>query len=387
MKNYALLAALCAALALGCNEASLTPVEEPEDPAKEPAVLLEDVARILARIPLEGEQLDEVYDATHASSVNGYDEEYRMQELFSDPGSGVGGGESTKADGYRKPLRELIREAALATKASDGLEDPDAWLEALSASDIQIYWPFSEKWNGDAFPVITFDPGGDAPQNEGYAVGPDGKVTKVLVTEEMAREQPVWVVNRNSDADYKTLEMLRREDPSWGQGGGDILVTKSTAPDSYSLVLRSFKARRQFDSWFAGASEFWVKLGSIEDFKASTEGELRLYEPTITDFIVVVRRGQINEFVPFNAVLVSSWNKMLESCALMIIEDDGGTQTSWKCSATVKYESKAYGFEMDLPLRTRDDIVWRGNLTRTFVEKNSGHTISLGDVQLVLELI
>ena len=387
MKNYALLAALCAALALGCNEASLTPVEEPEDPAKEPAVLLEDVARILARIPLEGEQLDEVYDATHASSVNGYDEEYRMQELFSDPGSGVGGGESTKADGYRKPLRELIREAALATKASDGLEDPDAWLEALSASDIQIYWPFSEKWNGDAFPVITFDPGGDAPQNEGYAVGPDGKVTKVLVTEEMAREQPVWVVNRNSDADYKTLEMLRREDPSWGQGGGDILVTKSTAPDSYSLVLRSFKAHRQFDSWFAGASEFWVKLGSIEDFKASTEGELRLYEPTITDFIVVVRRGQINEFVPFNAVLVSSWNKMLESCALMIIEDDGGTQTSWKCSATVKYESKAYGFEMDLPLRTRDDIVWRGNLTRTFVEKNNGHTISLGDVQLVLELI
>jgi hypothetical protein len=387
MKNYALLAALCAALAFGCNKAHLSPVEEPEDPVKEPAVLLEDVARLLARIPLEGEQLDEVYDATHASSVNGYDEEYRMQELFSNPGSGVGGGESTKAEGYRKPLRELIREAALATKASDGLEDPDAWLEALSASDIQIYWPFSERWNGDSFPVITFDPGGDAPQNEGYAVGPDGKVTKVLVTEEMAREQPVWVVNRNSDADYKTLEMLRREDPSWGQGGGDILVTKSSDPDSHALVLRSFKARRQFDSWFAGASEFWVKLGSIEDFKASTEGELRLYEPTITDFVVVVRRGQVGEFVPFNAVLVSSWNKMLESCALMIIEDDGGTQTSWKCSATVKYESKAYGFDMDLPLRSRDDIVWRGNLTRTFVEKNNGHTISLGDVQLVLELI
>ena len=116
-------------------------------------------------------------------------------------------------------------------------------------------------------------------------------------------------------------------------------------------------------------------------------GELRLYEPTITDFIVVVRRGQVGEFVPFNAVLVSSWNQMLESCALMIIEDDGGTQTSWKCTATVKYESKAYGFDLDLPLRSRDDIVWRGNLTRTFVEKNSGHTVSLGDVQLVLELI
>jgi len=378
-------AVLAAVLAPACRVAHLDPVEE-QEPPKEPVVLLEDVARILACVPLESEQLEEVYDAAHASAVNGYDEEYRMQELFEEPGSGVGGGQ-TKADGYRKPLRELIREAALATKADGGLEDPDAWLEALSSSDVQIYWPFSEAWNGDSFPVITFDPGGDAPQNEGYAVGPDGQVTKVLVTEQMAREQPVWVINRNSDADYKTLEMLRREDPTWGQGGGDILVTKSSSDETRTLVLRSFKARRQFDSWFAGASEFWVKIGSIEDFTASTEGELRLYEPTITDFIVVVRRGQVEEFVPFNAILVSDWTTQLTSCALMIIEDDGGTQTSWKCSATVKYESKAYGFDVELPLRTRDDIVWRGNLTRTFVEKNSGHTISLGDVQLVLELI
>ena len=63
--------------------------------------------------------------------------------------------------------------------------------------------------------------------NEGYSLGPDGKVTKVLVTEEMAQEQPVWVVNRNSDAEYKTLEMLRREDPSWGQGAGDLVVSKA----------------------------------------------------------------------------------------------------------------------------------------------------------------
>lgn len=384
MRNTMLWTALCAALAFGCEKAQLNPVEE-EEPAREPVVLLEDVARVLARVPLGSEQLEEVYDAAYSSAGNGYDEEYRMKELFANPGSGVGGSQ-TKAEGYSKPLRELLREAVRATRADGGPDDPDAWLDALSASDVQIYWPFSDSWNGDSFPVITFDPGGDVPQNEGYAVGADGKVTKVLVTEQMAREQPVWVVNRNSDADYKTLEMLRREDPSWGQGGGDIVVSKATA-DTRTLVLRSFKARRQFDSWFAGASEFWVKIGSIEDFHASTEGELRLYEPTITDFVVVVRRGQVGEFVPFNAVLVSDWTSQLESCALMIIEDDGGTQTTWKCSATVKYESKAYGIDLELPLRTRDDIVWRGNLARGFVEKNNGHTISLGDVQLVLELI
>ena len=71
----------------------------------------------------------------------------------------------------------------------------------------------------------------------------------------------------------------------------------------------------------------------------------------------------------------------------MIVEDDGGTQTSWKCSATVKYNSKSYGFDLDLPLRTRDDIVWRGNLTRSYIEKYSGQPVGLGDVELVLELI
>ena len=385
MKYRVFLAALCAVSLFGCEEVLLTPVDE-QEPGEEPAVLLEDVARVLSHVPLGGEQLDEVYDAARASAANGYDEEYRMQELFAEPGCGVGDAGSTKADTYSKPLRELLKEAVYATKASGGLEDPDAWLDALSASDIQIYWPFSDQWNGDAKPVITFDPGGDATQNEGYILEADGSVTKVLVTEEMAREQPVWVVNRNSDADYKTLEMLRREDPDWGQGGGSLVVTKGDAP-LRTLVLRSLKARRNFDSWLAGAAELFVKMAKVENFKASTEAELRLYDPAITDFMVVVRRGQKGKEVELNTVLVSEWSEQLSSCGLMIIEDDGGTQTSWKCSAVVKYKSQSYGFEVDLPFRTRDDIVWRGSLTRSFVERNSGKPVNLGDVEVVLELI
>ena len=385
MKYRIFLAAFCAVSLFGCEEVLLTPVDE-QEPGEEPAVLLEDVARVLSHVPLGGEQLDEVYDAARASAANGYDEEYRMQELFAEPGCGVGDAWGTKADTYSKPLRELLKEAVYATKASGGLEDPDAWLDALSASDIQIYWPFSDQWNGDAKPVITFDPGGDATQNEGYILEADGSVTKVLVTEEMAREQPVWVVNRNSDADYKTLEMLRREDPDWGQGGGSLVVTKGDAP-LRTLVLRSLKARRNFDSWLAGAAELFVKMAKVENFKASTEAELRLYDPAITDFMVVVRRGQKGKEVELNTVLVSEWSEQLSSCGLMIIEDDGGTQTSWKCSAVVKYKSQSYGFEVDLPFRTRDDIVWRGSLTRSFVERNSGKPVNLGDVEVVLELI
>ena len=43
--------------------------------------------------------------------------------------------------------------------------------------------------------------------------------------------------------------------------------------------------RRNYDCWFAGASEFFFKVGSVEGFSASTEAELKLYNPQITDFM------------------------------------------------------------------------------------------------------
>ena len=157
--------------------------------------------------------------------------------------------------------------------------------------------------------------------------------------------------------------------------------------DSKALVLRSVQLNRNFDSWFAGGSELWVKCGAVEDFTATTEAELRLYNPSVTDFMIVIRRSQVGKTRDFNAVLVSEWTGMLDNCALMILEDDGGTQTTWKCSAMVKYNSKSYGFDLEIPFRSRDDIVWRGALTRSYIERFSGTVVHFGDVDLLLELI
>lgn len=369
----------------GCDkqkeEAPLLPEESPRS-----VVMLEDVAQLLSTLPLGVEQMMEVQDATGASAGNGYDEEYRMRDLFVSPGRGVGEASETKAQKYGRPLRDLLREA-LATKASGtGIGASDGWLDSLALSDVQIFWPGASAWDGNQLPIITYDPGDGASQNEGYELLPDGSTRKVMVDEPMAAERPVWVVNRNSDADYKSLELLRREDPSWGQGGGGLIV-KGEEEELRTLVLRSFKALRQYDSWFCGASEFWIKIGAVEDFTAATEPELRLYQPSITDFMLVVRRNQVGLELPVQAILVSEWTQQLSSAAYMMLEDDGGSQTTWKCAAVVKYNSKSYGFELEIPLNSRDDIVWRGALTHAFIEKNSGQPIRFGDVELVLELI
>lgn len=372
-------------------------VQEKEDSTY---IQLSSVAEILSEIPLGRIHLQEVHSAVSSSSGNGYDEEYTMRNLFTDPGSGVGDDKTrVRTKTFTNPLRDLITYhvySMASTKADDGI-DPQAYLDMLTDSDVQIYWPQSEEWDGSEMPVITFDPEDGSETNIGYRIEykNDGSrhVQKVFVDEEMAKEQPVWVVNRNSDAGYTTLEMLRREDPAWGEGGGAIIVKPSSSPpdtrssDVRTLLLKDFTMKRNYDSWFAGASEFFVKTGSVEDFTATTEAEMRLYSPSVTDFMIVVKRNQVGKPQPFNAVLVSDWTDQVSSCAFMITEDDGGTRTDWNCTALVRVASKSYGFEMKIPFNSRDDVVWRGQLSDRWLEQNSNVVGHFGDVDLTFEIL
>ena len=380
-----------------------------EDKNDSTYIALEEVAHILSEIPLSYAQFKEVHQAVTSSSGNGYDEEYTMKNLFGSPGTGVGDQVQTRSEGaWDTPLRELIGDylRSRPVTRSGQVADAEIFLKCLEESDVQIYWPFSESWDGRESPVITFDPEDGSEVNTGYMVSieDDGSrhVQEVVVDEEMAKERPVWVVNRNSDAGYTSLEMLRREDPDWGEGGGSIIVkplsdtdaaavgqniTKSGDKPLRTLILKDFTMHRQYDSWFAGASEFFVKIGSVEDFTASTEAELQLYDPVITDFMIVVKRNQVGIPQPFNAILVSEWTDQLTHCALMIIEDDGGTRKTWDCSASVKIQSKTYGFDISIPFNSRDDIVWRGQLAGRWIEQNSNLVGRFGDLNLTFEVL
>ncbi len=384
---------------------------------------LEEVAEILAHIPISPLHVSEVSDAVTSSSGNGYDEEYTMKNLFSTPGAGVG--DAVVKSAYEEPLRDLIEEYVQCERftKSEGagaaaVRDPSVFLEALAESDIQIYWPFSEEWNGETMPVITFDPEDGSDVNIGYRLITDDdgfrQVEEVEVDEAMAREVPVWVVNRNSDAGYTSLEMLRREDPDWGEGGGNIIVRPSSRAGAARtssvtgvarpydmagqagaekssgtmkcLVLKDFTMHRNYDSWFAGASEFFVKIGYVDDFTAATEAELKLFSPSITDFMIVVKRSQVGIPQNFNAVLISRWSERADA-AFLIHEDDGGTRETWSSKAKVYVAGKSYGFEVSFPLNTKDDIVWRGSLAYQWVERFSGQPSHFGDIDLTFELM
>ena len=199
---------LAAFLLAACSRDAGSPVPAP------PVTTLAEVAEIMSELPYEREHLLEVYDAVGSSSGNGYDEEYMMADLFESPGAGVGDERAgTRAASYSRPIRELFAErlsSRLATRS--GASGVEEYIGALSASDIQIYWPYSENWDGETLPIITYDPGYGAETNMGYVLeyGPEGAevVDSVLVDEALAMTRPVWVINRNDDAGFTPLEMF-----------------------------------------------------------------------------------------------------------------------------------------------------------------------------------
>lgn len=383
MKRFAFLLAF---VTLASCVSTVEPVVEPagEEPGFE--LSARGLARMFASLPMEPSHLREVYDAVGRSSGNGYDEEYTLDSLVLRPGAGVGPGtraSSAVQDGAggARPLRDLVRDY-LAHHASTraGVEDI---MHLLADSGYQLYWPYSEDWDGETYPVITFDPGFGAESNYGFelAPGPDGAVIvdTLDVDEALARRRPVWVINSNTDAAFTPLELFAKTTDADGNP-----VKPTSRPRR--LMLRSFRMLRNYDSWFGGASEFWVKVGSVEGFNASTDAELKLFIPSVTDFMIVVKRRDVDKEVPYEAIMVSDFSTQLEKIAFLIVEDDGGTRTGWKCEAAVKIQSKSYGVSLDIPYNEKDDIVWRGQLSARFFEEEDVAYGRFGDVVCSFEL-
>ena len=412
-----LLPAVCT-FALSSCETALKDSPAPVPPADE-LCSMQGVARMLAALPIGEEQLAEVYNAVSSSSANGYDEEYMLCDLLSSPGAGVGDDPDTRSAAkarYSLPLRDMISDylaSYIATKA--GEKDVQEYLDELSASGIQIYWPYSEEWDGKQVPLITFNPGYGAESN--YDMD-----NSVLIDEELASKRPVWVVNTNDDSDFTPMQLFitkgiggcRASSTAHLPGGtsshisptddssssvspsasssspvspaGNSANSNGESPELHNLYMKDFTMHRHYDTWFAGASEFFIKCGALSLIPASNIDDIQSYIPQVTDLMVVVKRRQKGKKVPFNALLLSGFTDELKQIALLIIESDGGTRTSWKCQAKVMIKSRSYGIDVDLPFHSQDDIVWRGPISLDYLRKCGSDTGHFGDVDITFEV-
>lgn len=155
------------------------------------------VASMLSKISVNNETCNEVHKAVTQALDYGLEESYYFQEILNN---------KTKINKTRSNsqlLGDLI--SSYYKNSTKRLLNSDSTdLETLANSNIQIYWPYSENWDGKTLPVITFAPE-DEDQEWNYAFKINGeKIDTIIVDENYMENNPVWIVN-NSEIAYEDL--------------------------------------------------------------------------------------------------------------------------------------------------------------------------------------
>ena len=101
--------------------------------------------------------------------------------------------------------------------------------------------------------------------------------------------------------------------------------------------------------------------------------------------MIVVKRSEVNTVKPVGTMLLGDLTEQIDKVALLMTEDDGGSRTSWKTAVSVKINSKTYGVDIEIPYRSRDDIVWRGQISADYFRQGTV-TSRFGDVKLTFTL-
>lgn len=399
--KFFLLPAVCALAITSCNKAEKDGTD-PLATTTQELLSKSGVAQMLASLPIESDHIAEVWGAVSSSEANGYDEEYMMCDLLSSPGAGVGDSPEARAATraqYSRPLRDLIagylseQAAAITREGSTKASEADLvqqWLADLSSSGLQIYWPYSDDWDGETMPLVTFDPGYGASDNYAWEIAwEDGAykaVRQVYVDEAVAATRPVWVINSNDDSAFTPLEMFARAGVSPKKGLFDFDDDPDPETPRRNLFIKDFTMLRNYDSWFAGASEFFIQTGSVTADYGESEVNPGSFNPEITQLMIVVKRRQVGLKIPYEAMLLSNFPDELSEIALLITESDGGTRTTWKASAKVMIKSKSYGVDMEFPLYSNDDMVWRGPLSMDYLRKLGSDEGRFGDVRITFKV-
>ena len=406
--KFFLLPAVCALAITSCNKAEKDGTD-PLATTTQELLSKSGVAQMLASLPIESDHIAEVWGAVSSSEANGYDEEYMMCDLLSSPGAGVGDSPEARAATraqYSRPLRDLIagylseQAAAITREGSTKASEADLvqqWLADLSSSGLQIYWPYSDDWDGETMPLVTFDPGYGASDNYAWEIAWEGgaykAVRQVYVDEAVAATRPVWVINSNDDSGFTPLELFSRAAVSQKKAGVSPkkgLFDFDDDPDPETprrnLFIKDFTMLRNYDSWFAGASEFFIQTGSVTADYGESEVNPGSFNPEITQLMIVVKRRQVGLKIPYEAMLLSNFPDELSEIAMLITESDGGTRTTWKASAKVMIKSKSYGVDMEFPLYSNDDMVWRGPLSMDYLRKLGSDEGRFGDVRITFKV-
>jgi hypothetical protein len=291
-------------------------------------VKLQTAARLLSGI-VNADVVKEIKRGVERSLSYGLDEEVRFIEIIQPQNAKVN--KFSGANLLTGNLKETISNIGKSSLASVPFTGND--MESfLCKGDVQIYWPYSENWDGKEIPVITYGrydgEDDDVSDVVAYRRTKDSfgkeKIESLIVNEEYAKKHPVWVINRNN-IPYSDLpdfnDNMFEKNAVWFYSEKANTVSSSDASlrassSAFAVKLGTIRCTKQHDTWIAGGSEFKFRFAypSYPAYSAVQESV----------FYFSISRSDISKGKTFtvNAPLNTFWGEGIPHNALFIVETD-----------------------------------------------------------------
>lgn len=258
--------------------------------------------------------------------------------------------------------------------------------------NLNIYWGYHDDWDGKTNPIVCYiDNTTTSTITKGFKIEKD-KLVDVEISEEEfdSEKQPIIVVNVN-DLNYAVYPDFKngiriKDGVDWNEwiDNGDNDANKISV---YNNPKKIYKAGytylqsggHQYDSWWAGGSEFY-----IEATFATTENT-----GTYAEHSCPFTRKQIKHKVKKScgfSILNSDWRTNFLNVDFRLFESDGGSKQPFTVSLNILNK---VSFNVSVPKRTYDDLVGQVNVSRdSFMASydNGDKLYQLGDCTLTTDL-
>lgn len=231
---------------------------------------------------------------------------------------------------------------------------------------LQIYWPYSENWDGVTPPVITWE-GEKYDETRNFAYYKEnGEVKGVLVDEEYAKNNPVWIVNGATYA-YSSIPFLLKKDedgeledsnldgspdlvdkfeinhgpfmitcykhPKYGVGdvvggnssGGKYITDANEVYGnlSYKIYIKNFYVPRAYKpSIFEGEIHFTLTTVA---WNSEKKGNVLIGETQD----ICVSREELDKATPYKRLIIKRWLPKAQDIAFLLCEHVGGDPKSF----------------------------------------------------------
>lgn len=339
------------------------------------------IADLMTSIPLTEEIVNEVFSAVTNGIENGIEESYYFADVLSESAKSA-----TRSTNSESKLGTEIRRILNTTRSNSSIDN-----DILELGDYQIYWPYSEDWDGKTKPVITFVPEDNSQLwNYGFKQTDNG-IETIIVDEEYMENNPVWIINK-ADIPYDELPNFNNNEFSKGgiyycpekaltsaQNTTSGNETRAAGTPVYTVYLGKFMSDKNYDSVWNGGSEFAIQMGAIENMVITSQEQLKSVDPSVTYIRITRSRKDIKNkrWKESNSVLSSDWHQNENNAGFCIYEEDQGGTKYWEMSLSTKIKGIDIPFTLKMPYGSGDDLIYKVVYSRNFMfsTNNSDGTI------------